>query len=64
MKLPEYEHVFCECGGHIGMRDGQFFRCDKCNKMFQLHALTYDLLMINDRTGWIFPVRNRRDDSD
>ena len=60
-KTIDYEHLRCDCGGHIGMFDRNNFTCSMCNKRFALHRLNYDRLMINDQTGWIFPVKNKEE---
>lgn len=52
----DYKHLFCECGGVIGMYDRKNFTCDKCGKEYQLCKLKYDVLMTNDKTGWQFPM--------
>ena len=57
-KPIDYEHLQCDCGGTIGMFDRNNFTCYVCSKRFALHRLNYDRLMINDVTGWIFPVKN------
>ena len=53
---PGYEHVKCECGGTIGAYDRENFSCDKCGRRFEPYILNYESLLINDVTGWIFPV--------
>ena len=54
----DYEHLQCNCGGTIGMFDRNNFTCNQCGKRFALYRLQYDRLMINNQTGWIFPVKN------
>lgn len=54
-----YKHIFCECGGVIGMYDREKFTCDKCGKVYLLHEIDYDTLQINDKTGWQFPMKER-----
>ena len=57
--VVNYEHLRCdECGGSIGMynRFTEQYTCGLCNKHFDIFKLEYDTLMINDVTGWIFPV--------
>ena len=53
----KYTHVRCECGGIIGFRSGRDFVCDKCDKEYWAHELDYDVIMSNDKTGWIFPMK-------
>lgn len=56
---PTYEHVKCECGGIIGAYDRENFSCHECHKRFEPYQLKYEGLLINDKTGWIFPVNWR-----
>ena len=52
-----FQHVKCDnCGGVIGIYDRVGFVCEKCGKQFDLHRLEYDNVMINDKTGWVFPI--------
>lgn len=51
----EYTHMKCDCGGIIGMRDKENFSCDKCGKVYRIGS-EYDVLMTNEKTGWIFPM--------
>ena len=52
-----YSHVRCDtCGGVIGMYDREDFICERCGKRFELHRVKYDDILINDVTGWIFPI--------
>lgn len=58
--MPYYKHIFCECGGIIGMWDKRKgFVCDKCQKEYALHELKFDWLLVNEKTGWQFPVQER-----
>lgn len=57
MEQKGYEHIRCECGGIIGMYNRSTFNCEQCDKEFQLYKLDYDTCLINDKTGWIFPVK-------
>ena len=52
-----YRHVRCDqCGGVIGMYDRDNFTCEKCGKQFELYSVEYDDILINNVTGWIFPI--------
>ena len=57
----EYKHMTCDiCGGTIGSYDrGCSCECSQCGKEFEFHRLDYDELLINDKTGWIFPMVKR-----
>lgn len=57
--LPDYEHVKCKCGGIIGMRDGLNFTCGDCGSVYHHFDFYYDRMMINSKTGWMFPVTDR-----
>lgn len=56
----EYTHLRCECGGVIGVYDRENFTCEKCGKKKEVTG-KYDRLMINDKTGWIFPMVKKKD---
>lgn len=51
------EHLKCSCGGTIAMFNRKDFVCDMCGTEFPLHKCDYDVLKINDKTGWIFPMK-------
>lgn len=53
---PNYKHLECQCGGVIGMYDNRGFSCEKCGKEYSIRKLEYDTCLINNKTGWIFPV--------
>lgn len=53
-----YKHINCDyCSGDIGMFDKRVFTCQHCGKEFDIRRDDYDRLMVNDKTGWVFPVR-------
>ena len=58
MIYNDYMHMKCECGGIIGMYDKENFSCDKCGKIFRIgnQGNGWDILLTNDKTGWIFPM--------
>ena len=58
MIYNDYMHMKCECGGIIGMYDKENFSCDKCGKIFRIgnRGNGWDILLTNDKTGWIFPM--------
>lgn len=49
-----YTHIKCECGGILGLYDREHCTCEKCKKEYT--NIRYDLLAINDKNGWIFPM--------
>lgn len=63
-KKPDYTHIFCPCGGIIGDESGKadvgMICCNRCGKVYPIWKLDYDQILVNDKTGWIFPVRYRR----
>lgn len=62
MDYKKYTHTKCECGGIVGMKDGNHFKCDSCGKNYDvLDVDSYDHFEINDKTGWIFPVVRREE---
>ena len=64
MILIKYEHMKCECGGIIGMYNGKDFTCGRCGKKFDLYRIPYDEISINDKTGWISPVKIKENNHD
>lgn len=62
MIYDNYEHVRCRCGGIIGCRTrDDIYRCDRCSKTYVLCKLKYDYIAINDKTGWIFPMKKKEE---
>lgn len=60
--FPDYEHIRCdECNGVIGMYERGYCTCDKCGKVFDMYKLGHDRLKINYETGWIFPVKDKKE---
>lgn len=63
MAMNNYEvylkHLFCGCGGIIGMYDRENFVCEKCGNIYLSYQLDYDYLITNDKTGWLFPVKHK-----
>lgn len=60
-RLPWYKHLFCDCGGVIRAKDYYTGICDQCGKESNLTSLNYKHLLINDKTGWMYPVVDRED---
>ncbi len=54
-----YEHIRCkECGGTIGSFDrGESYICETCRREYPIYRIEYDTVMVNSKTGWIFPVK-------
>lgn len=59
----DYKHLKCDCGGVIGIYDREHFSCEKCGKIVDVQW-KYDRLMINEKTGWIFPMVAKERDTD
>ena len=57
MGQKDYEFIRCSCGGIIGMYNRDTFNCEQCGEEFQLYKLDYDTCSINDKTGWVFPMK-------
>lgn len=54
----DFNFLHCDyCDGIIGMYDRENFTCGNCDKQFKLYECDYSELKINDKTGWIFPVK-------
>lgn len=58
--MSDYEHLKCECGGTIGNVNRDTFKCLLCGKEFRIALLQYDWLAINDKTGWMFPMKKKK----
>ena len=53
-----FQLIRFQCGGIIGQyskEDG--FICGQCQKEFLLYKIEYDRLFINNKTGWLFPMK-------
>lgn len=61
-EIRNYEHIHCRCGGVLGSKTGDvdYIHCDRCNKVYPIWKLEFDAIYKNNKTGWIFPVRYRR----
>lgn len=56
----DYIHIQCiHCGGIIELFPDGTFGCRECGKDFPLRGSDYDKLMVNDKTGWIFPMLDK-----
>ena len=64
-KKPNYTHIFCSCGGIIGDESGKadvdMIRCNRCKKVYSIWKLNYDMMLFNENTGWMYPVKRRGD---
>lgn len=59
---PDYEHLHCDyCGGVIGIFERNVCCCQNCGKEFTFYKLKYDRWIGNDKTGWIFPVVDKKE---
>ena len=59
--MVNYQHVRCQCGGIIGMYNRETFNCRQCGKEYKIYKLDYDTCLVNDKTGWVFPVKYKED---
>lgn len=51
------DYLRCECGGIIGSYNrGNFCICERCKKDYPFYTLKYDIIKINEETGWVFPM--------
>lgn len=64
VNFPNYEHIFCSCGGIIGDESGKadvdMIRCNRCGKVYSIWKLDYDTIYRNEKTNWIYPVKRRK----
>lgn len=52
-----YNHVMCSrCGGIVQLFNDGRFQCRECGEEITLRGCEYDILIINDKTGWKFPM--------
>lgn len=63
--MPKYDTLKCDrCGGTIITGQNPLHRdltaCDRCGKEFTLYKLSYDILVVNDKTGWLVPVTYKK----
>lgn len=55
-----YIHIKClHCGGVIELFNDGKFGCRECGHDFPLRGSDFDILMKNDKTGWVFPMLNK-----
>ena len=51
-----YGHVICDkCFGVVRLINMEFI-CEKCGNQIALRGCDYDILVVNDKTGWIYPM--------
>lgn len=63
-KLPYYKHIRCDyCGGTVRLGKSYYFGvCDNCGKEKSITlGVDYDGLLVNEKTGWTYPVVDRKD---
>ena len=52
-----YSHVICnKCWGIVRLANNMEFICEKCGNQIALRSYDYDILVTNDKTGWIYPM--------
>ena len=55
-----YSHVICgRCWGVVQLCNDMIFRCQECGEEVPLCGGDYDILMKNEKTGWIFPMLDK-----
>lgn len=53
----DYSHVMCgKCGGVVQLLSDMTFQCRECGEEIALCWSDYDILMVNNKTGWMFPM--------
>ena len=59
----DYSHVTCgNCGGIVRLLNDMTFQCQNCGEEIALRGCEYDILMVNNKTGWIFPILDKNKD--
>ena len=54
-----YSHVVCyKCCGVVRLCNDMTFSCQECGEEVPLRGSDYDILMKNEKTGWVFPMIN------
>ena len=57
-----YDHIICDkCFGVVQLYNDMTFRCQKCGEEIALCGSNFDVLMKNEMTGWVFPVKYKTD---
>lgn len=60
-RLPWYKHLYCNCGWIIYTKDCYTVICDRCGKESNIASINYKCVIVNDKTGWMYPVSYRKD---
>lgn len=60
-RLPWYKHLYCDCGGIIRVKNYYTGICDRCGKESDLASLNFTCVLANNKTGWMYPVVDRKD---
>lgn len=58
-RFIKMDHVKCSCGGIIGDYGKDIFKCEKCGLQYKLYDIQFDELQVNNKTGWVFPMKHR-----
>lgn len=69
-RIPVYEYVKCDCGGtiHINCTTSTYTPsdpciCEKCCKKFTLGSLRSSMVLFNNKTSQLYPMKIKGDDT-
>ena len=69
-RIPVYEYIKCDCGGtiHIICTTSMYTLsdpciCEKCGKKFTLGSLRSSMVLFNNKTRQLYPMKIKGDDT-
>ena len=69
-RIPVYEYIKCDCGGtiHINYTASTYTPsdpciCEKCGKKFILGSLRSSMVLFNNKTRQLYPMKIKNDDT-
>ena len=69
-RIPVYEYIKCDCGGtiHISCTASTYTTsdtciCDKCCNNFTLGSLRFSMVLFNNKTMQLYPMKIKSDDT-
>ena len=69
-RIPVYEYIKCYCGGtiHINCTTSMYTPsdpciCEKCGQKFTLGSLRSSMVLFNNKTRQLYPMKIKDDDT-
>lgn len=69
-RIPVYEYIKCDCGGtiHINCTTSMYTPsdpciCEKCGKKFTLGSLRSSMVLFNNKTRQLYPMKIKDDNT-